>query len=126
MTVAGDILRATADIVDGDRDKVHGNKERSFNTIAELWTSYLKAMTYFVDKITAEDVANMMALLKIGRICHGTPVRDHYMDAAGYMAIAGELANTEEKYGEEAVDDGDCCNCHDCLYWNQREREDRS
>ena len=37
-----------------------------------------------------------------------------------------DLIKEEYEIDEEAVDDGDCCNCHDCLYWNQREREDRS
>lgn len=117
MTIAGDILRETAEIVDGARDKVHGSKERSFETIARLWVQYLSNRYGHVPELWAEDVAIMMALLKIGRICHGTPVRDHYMDAAGYMAIAGELANFEKENDVEAfIDDDECCTCYGCMH----------
>lgn len=39
--------------------------------------------------------AVMMALLKIARIAKGRFKADSYIDAIGYMACAGELAETE-------------------------------
>ena len=41
--------------------------------------------------ITWDDVATMMALLKISRSTQGEVNMDDYIDAAAYMAIAGEL-----------------------------------
>lgn len=38
---ASDILREAAVIVSGPRQQTHGNKERSFELIGKLWTSYL-------------------------------------------------------------------------------------
>jgi hypothetical protein len=93
MTVAGDILREAAAIVDGPRNLTHGNKERSFALIADLWTDYLGSRGLGAQEaISAADVALMMVLLKLARSLSGTPVRDHFADMAGYAAIAGELA----------------------------------
>ena len=41
--------------------------------------------------ITSDDVATMMALLKVSRSQRGKKNVDDYVDAAAYMAIAGEL-----------------------------------
>ena len=37
-----------------------------------------------------------MVLMKIARRHQGTPIRDHFVDAAGYTAIAHELSGIEE------------------------------
>lgn len=89
-TIASGILREAADIVEGARGTTHGDKERSFEAIAGLWTAYLAARRDG-GAITALDVAWMMNLLKIARSVQGTFIRDHATDAAGYAAIAGEL-----------------------------------
>lgn len=87
---AGDILQEAKTIVTGDRNTTHGSMERSFVVIAQLWDTYLVGRKHG-GPITAVDVANMMVLLKIARSIQGTPVRDHYVDMAGYAAISGEL-----------------------------------
>ena len=53
---------------------------------------------YFLDDklkpftaITSDEVATMMALLKISRSQRGKANVDDYVDASAYMAIAGEL-----------------------------------
>lgn len=89
--VAADILREAADIVAGARNATHGDKERSFQAIADLWNAYLDGRKV-PGALGPRDVAWMMVLLKIGRSIQGTPVRDHALDAAGYSAIAGELS----------------------------------
>ena len=43
-------------------------------------------------KIRPEDVAILMALLKIARIQTGRFKADSYIDACGYIALAGELS----------------------------------
>lgn len=90
-TRAGELLRKAASIVDGARNKTHGNKERSFKAIATLWTAYLSARKAPDSDITAADVAAMMVLLKFARSEHGEHVEDHAVDAAGYSSVWGEL-----------------------------------
>jgi hypothetical protein len=93
VSVAGDILREAAGIVEGERENTHGAKERSFNFIAELWTAYLGGRGLGAQEaIDGADVAMMMVLMKLARVLQGTPTRDHFVDMAGYAAIAGELA----------------------------------
>ena len=88
---AGGILAEAQKIVTGDRSRTHGDKERSFQLIANLWNAYLDGRKRG-GPITPGDVAHCMALLKIARSVQGQPVRDHYLDAAAYCSIAGELS----------------------------------
>ena len=46
--------------------------------------------------IRDRDVATMMVLLKIARTQAGSHNVDDYVDACGYAAIAGEIADTKE------------------------------
>lgn len=90
---ASSMLQEAASIVAGARNTTHGDKERSFAAIASLWNAYL----YEVRKdhsapISGHDVAVLMVLMKFARSQQGQAVRDHYVDAAGYAAIAGEIA----------------------------------
>ena len=93
-----DMLHEAADIVSGNRAGTHGEAERSFTAIAELWTAWLQSRKY-PDPVglRASDVAMMMVLLKACRAEWGTPVRDHFVDMAGYAGLAGELALTTSK-----------------------------
>jgi len=95
MSTAGDILRDAASIVEGARNATHGEKERSFSVIAALWQAYLDGKRTS-GALTARDVAQMMVLLKVARSIQGDPVKDHFLDAAGYSAIAGEIAEGEK------------------------------
>ena len=90
-SVAADILQEAARIVDGERELYHGSKERSFTMVASLWSVYLQDKG--APSISTVDVAQMMVLLKIARSVCGEPVRDHFLDQAGYSAIAGELSD---------------------------------
>lgn len=83
---AKDICATAANLVGGDREKTHGSKVENFTNIAALWTGYLDVT------VTALDVANMMALLKIARTKAGAHNMDDYIDAAGYAGCAGEIA----------------------------------
>ncbi len=88
------VLEEAAKIVVGARNTTHGDKERSFQVIADLWTAYLDGRKEGGSSrhVTAFDVAQMMVLLKIARSIQGSMVRDHAVDACGYAAIAGEIA----------------------------------
>lgn len=97
MSAAGDMLRRAAEIVDGARQEQHGDRERSFEAVAGLWNAYLAARRDDdISRLTGFDVCQMMALLKIGRSLQGDKAHaDHYVDLAGYAALAGELAGAK-------------------------------
>lgn len=88
-----EILEAATTCVCGKREQDYGKPEDNFQLIADLWSVYL-------DKdVNPEDVAIMMALLKIARIKTGTGTDDSYVDLAGYAACAGEIAENLRKHG---------------------------
>ncbi len=82
---AQETLEIAASLISGDRAKKHGDMFQSHDCIAKFWSVYLGST------IDAHDVACMMALLKIARTQCGETNLDDHIDAAGYMAIAGEL-----------------------------------
>lgn len=92
MTVAQEILAEAADLVGGPRRAEHGDAATSFALIGEFWTNYLSARNGRFVSITNLDVAEMMVLFKISRVLCGTPSRDHFLDQAGYAALAGDIA----------------------------------
>lgn len=83
------ILNRAIECVCGEREQDYGSPEDNFNRIAIYWSAHLGM------EITAEDVAVMMALLKIARIGTGTATDDSWVDLAGYAACGGEIAAAE-------------------------------
>lgn len=65
----------------GQRENEYGSPEDNFTAIAGFWSVY-KGVEF-----TANDVAMMMALLKIARIRTGTATDDSYVDLAGYYHL---------------------------------------
>ena len=84
-TKTEDILRDAMVCTSETRNKTHGDKTKNHGNIAQLWSWYLRK------EVTAYDVAMMMTLLKIARTRTGQPNKDDHVDAAGYVAIAGEM-----------------------------------
>lgn len=92
------ILAEAERCVCADREQEYGAPEDNFSTIAALWEPYLECKCVSSGAnvcIEAEDVAIMMALLKIGRIASGQVKADNYVDLAGYAACAGELGGVD-------------------------------
>ena len=94
-----DILHAAEKCVCGQRETEYGTPEDNFETIAELWETYLRRAC--VDEaggvyIDANDVAMMMALLKIARIAAGGGKADSWIDLAGYAACGAECEGVTE------------------------------
>ena len=85
-----EILTKAGACVNGDREQDYGSPERSFETIAAFWNSYMMNRP---EKpfIGPTDVAAMLALLKIARISTGHAKDDNWIDLAGYAACGGEL-----------------------------------
>lgn len=82
-------LAKAKDCVCGQRENEYGSPENNFSAIAAFWSVY-KGVQF-----TANDVAMMMALLKIARIRTGTATDDSYVDLAGYAACGAEI-NSEK------------------------------
>ena len=77
-------LEIAKQLISGPRAKTYGDKVINHGNIAKLWSAYIDK------KLTAHDAAVMLALLKVARTKFGNPNTDTYIDAAAYMAIAGE------------------------------------
>lgn len=69
----------------GDREQDYGTPESNFATIASFWSDYLGM------NISAQQVADMMILMKISRIKNGGGTGDSYVDIAGYAACGNEI-----------------------------------
>ena len=82
-----DILNIASQLVNNDRNDQHGDMTTNHINIAKLWSAY-KGVEF-----TAHEVAVMMALLKIARTKIGKVNPDDYVDACGYLGIAGEVAS---------------------------------
>jgi hypothetical protein len=68
------------------RYKEHGDRHENFGMIAALWSIYLGK------EVKPHQVAWCMVLMKTARESNGTHSIDNAIDAAGYAALAGELA----------------------------------
>lgn len=86
-------------LVSGDRAKQHGNKVENHQNIAALWNAYLGWA--LVEPITAQNVAMMMALVKVARTKLGSHNLDDYIDLAGYAGVAGEIAEIQASHADE-------------------------
>lgn len=84
-----DILNEAINCVTGSREQDYGSPEDNFKIIADFWSAY-KGVQF-----SSVDVAMMMALLKIARICNGGGSGDSFVDLAGYAACGGEIATSE-------------------------------
>lgn len=83
-------LKKADECVNGKREQDYGSPESNFLKIADLWSAYYGA------PFSANDVAMLMALLKIARISTGTATEDSFVDLAGYAACGCEIA-TDKK-----------------------------
>ena len=81
-----EILEVAHGYITQDRAKTHGGAEDSFADIAAMWSAYLE------HPVGPEDVCMMMVLLKAVRFKNNPQHVDNPIDAAGYAALAGEIA----------------------------------
>lgn len=88
--LASSLLFDTADLISDDRD-THGDAVENQQHIAAGWTWYLrgKGALDADESIHGDDVAAMMAMLKMSRHAVGTHDMDHMRDIAGYAGIGG-------------------------------------
>lgn len=102
-----DILNGAKDCVCRSREADYSSPENNFATIADMWTSYIRAaFPHGVDKLEAKDVAAMMVLFKMARVATGVGKVDNWVDAAGYAACGGETERIPDP--DKAVSDDVC------------------
>lgn len=92
---AKEIAAKASDLVGGDRDRQHGAKHDNFSRIANMWNAWSVTRRDPAASLTAHDVGVMMALMKLARTQSGSLNIDDYVDACGYAACAGEVAQDE-------------------------------
>lgn len=89
------ILDIAKEIIHGDREQAYGDPRFNLDTIAQLWSVYLQRLfhSWGIDgaKLKAEDVAQMMILLKTARLIHNPTHKDSLVDQAGYAALQGRI-----------------------------------
>ncbi len=94
-----DFVKALSAAVLTDRRVNYGPPERNFDAIASLWGAYRhhkqQACIAKDDDLgqyfDAEDVAIMMALVKVARLIQTPNHIDSWVDIAGYAACGAEI-----------------------------------
>lgn len=87
------VLLEAQKIIYGDREQTYGRPDLNLHRIAALWETYLQEKYIGnIDKITAEDVCWMMALMKCARQMNA-PKRDNLVDACGYISLIERIEN---------------------------------
>ena len=84
------ILMDADECVSQNRNSQYGEPENNLATIAAFWSLILGA------EVSPQQVALCMAALKIARCTNGQYHRDNFVDGAGYIALAGEMASIEQ------------------------------
>lgn len=81
-----ELLNEAARLIGTDRAEVYGSAKDNFTVIGQMWSAFLGV------PVGPVQVAAMMAMMKIARLkvtpCHV----DSWVDAAGYIALGGEIA----------------------------------
>ena len=93
------LLEKGIKLTSGDRDKTYGPPWDNLDACAQVWSAYITAKFGMPEtfRLTAEDVAHMMQLVKMTRTFYGSYHADNYLDNAVYGAIAGECRKYEEQ-----------------------------
>lgn len=109
-----EILEAAGKCITGGRDEEYGEPEDSFDLIARLWEPYIRAACVSPSadvEIRPQDVAILMALLKIARAAVNDKP-DNFVDLAGYAACAGEAAQSARPMPPIGK-------CKECVHWDE-------
>jgi hypothetical protein len=84
------LLQRGLELTTGDRNKSYGEPYDNLHRCAQLIEAYLRAKYGTAITVTAEDVAHIMSLVKIGRSMTPGYHEDNYLDSAVYQTIAAE------------------------------------
>jgi hypothetical protein len=87
--IRSQVLEAAEKAVNGERDQAYGAPATNFANIAAFWNTYLGPK--LTEPITPGDVAVMNVLQKVARSMTSPSKTDHWVDTAGYAALAAEI-----------------------------------
>lgn len=85
------ILDEADGLINGDRRTAYGDPRVSLNAVASLWDTYMSVRFGITLGLNAEDVCQLMALLKLSRELTGESKRDNLVDQAGYIGLVGKI-----------------------------------
>ena len=88
-------LMQARDLVDGDRNKAHGDPTENMTRFAELLRAYLGNRS--AGSIEAVDAAAVGVLHKLSRTGFDPYHLDSWLDVMGYASIGYEIAAAENK-----------------------------
>lgn len=88
------VLESAEAAINGDRDQAYGAPATNFANICAFWNTYLGPK--LAAPLTPGDVAAMNVLQKVARSMTSPHKTDHWVDTAGYAALAAEI-NQEKK-----------------------------
>lgn len=86
-----ELLETAKNIVNGARQNNYGSPENCFQTIADFWNMYIINKKSCL--VSPKDVAVMMILMKISRLCNDINHEDSWIDIAGYAANGVEVSD---------------------------------
>ena len=97
------VLDTARDIIYGDREKTYGSPAKNLQVVADYWINYLRSIDYPEKGLTAEDVCNMMVLLKVARLGNTPGHHDSLVDICGYTALIERIRDAGQQKEEGAV-----------------------
>jgi len=83
-----DVLVLANELINGQRAQDYGTPQVNFGRIATLWQPIFEVP----GPVTPVQVALALNQLKVARLIHSPDHEDSWVDAAGYIALGGELA----------------------------------
>ncbi len=91
-------LESALEITTKDRQNDYGTAENNFQTIAEFWSTYMRARfpeANAAQRIELEpyDIAAMMVQMKTSRIVSSPRKEDNWVDIIGYGACGAEVTD---------------------------------
>lgn len=90
------ILQEAEQIIYGDREQTYGSPGKNLQSIAEFWTVHLRNKYDFNEKLTIDDVCQMMILVKMARLINQPTHRDSQVDIGGYIGLMHRVQSLQE------------------------------
>ena len=84
------VLENAQQAINGSRQKDYGDAKDSFTTVGRIWGAILQ-----IAPLEPDQVALMLAGLKMARLAGNLEHWDSWVDMAGYTALGGEIAVTQ-------------------------------
>lgn len=88
------VLRTAESLVNGQRADDYGPPAENFGRVAAMWSAQFAAK--LKEPLTADEIAIALVHLKLSRLANTPDHADSFIDAAGYIALAAEIAEAAQ------------------------------